>query len=442
MGRRKNRALAGWMEHHQVTAAELAELVSESMEQLTGGRGNVSERTVFRWLSTENRWPQDRQRLALENVTGLPATRLGFVPRGRATAPAPAPREDPLLRRTFLTAATGNVLAATTPNTIAASPTTGARPTVGLVDVQRLRHRLTELWERDDKDGGTLGLEELASAEVRHILRLQQNGNATGRIRSRLYTLAAAFSATAMWAVVDCGRLGDAQRYLEQSVTLAGLSGDGEVQHQTWRNAAVLASQRGRHADALAAAEAAMATRAHRADSLYASLSHARIALAASSGGDSPRALRALERAATAFGRADLDIPRSPSVSFYTEGELHGLMGIAHYRLGRAGEAEYHAYQCLAALRPDQHRNRAYYTAQAALAQLSQGDVEQACDTAAAVMPPPGTATTARVPRLLGTFTSALQMKAPGSTIAREWQERATDHHGGTRRPPSVRETS
>ncbi|MEV0988729.1 hypothetical protein [Streptomyces sp. NPDC049949] len=33
----------------------------------------------------------------------------------------------------------------------------------------------------------------------------------------------------------------EAQRYLEQAVTLAGLSGDGQVQHQTWRYAAMLA---------------------------------------------------------------------------------------------------------------------------------------------------------------------------------------------------------
>jgi hypothetical protein len=112
-------------------------------------------------------------------------------------------------------------------------------------------------------------------------------------------------------------------------------------------------------------------------------------------------------------------------MGFYTHGELHGLTGITHYRLGRADEAEFHAHQCLAALSTDQHRNRAYYTAQAALAQLGQGDLEQATATAAAVIPPPGTVPTGRVPRLLGTFTSALNMKAPGAAITLEWNERA-----------------
>lgn len=74
---------------------------------------------------------------------------------------------------------------------------------------------------------------------------------------------------------------------------LAGLSGDGQVQHQTRRCAAMLADQRGRHADSVAAAEAALNTRAHHTDPLYASLSHARLALSAAAAGDRIRAQRA-----------------------------------------------------------------------------------------------------------------------------------------------------
>lgn len=425
MARSRNQSLADWMHHHQVTAVELAELVNDAMEQLTGRCGAVSERTVFRWLSGENRWPQDRQRLALENVTGCPATRLGFVPRGRRPAPAPAPQEAPVRRRAFIAVTTGTAVAVTTSHAAATPQRASVRPTVGLGDVQRLRSRLAELYEQDDRNGGGADLEEQANIEIRRTLGLQQNGSATGRVRSRLYALAAAFTATALWAAVDSGRLDDAHRYMEQAVTLAGLSGDGQVQHQTWRYAAMLADQRGRHTDAIAAAEAAMLTAAHRRDPLYASLSHARLALATASAGDRSRALRALDRAASAYDRADLAQPRPVSMGFYTHGELHGLTGITHYRLGRSDEAEFHAHQCLAALGADQHRNRAYYTAQAALAQLGQGDLEQATATAAAVIPPPGTLPTGRVPRLLGTFTSALNMKAPGAAIAREWNERA-----------------
>lgn len=58
-------------------------------------------------------------------------------------------------------------------------------------------------------------------------------------------------------------------------------------------------------------------------------------------------------------------------MDFYTLGELHGLTGITHYRLGQGEQAEYHSHLCLAALRPEQHRNRAYYTAQSGSAKHS-----------------------------------------------------------------------
>jgi hypothetical protein len=425
MARSRNQALQAWMSQHGVTAAKLAVLVNDAMGQFAGKTGSITERTVRRWLSGEFAWPRGRSRLALETVTGLPAARLGFVLQGHKPAPsARASQEAPVDRRAFVTATAGTALAVSTPNAVAA-PRAAARPTVGHSDVQRLRNRLAELWAQDDKHGGGPELEELANREVQRTLGLQQNGAATGRVRSRLYALAASFTATAMWGAVDSGRLTDAQRYLEQAVTLAGLSGDGQVQHQTWRYAAMLADQRGRHADAIAAAEAAMLTVAHRRDPLYASLSHARLALAAASAGDRKRSLLALDRAANAFDRADPDAPRPASMDFYTLGEVHGLTGITHHRLGRPDEAEYHAHRCLASLRPDQHRNRAYYTAVAAIAQLSQGDVEQATATASAVVSPPGTTPTGRVPRLLGTFTSALNMKAPGAPVTREWNERA-----------------
>ncbi|MQY13782.1 hypothetical protein SRB5_39360 [Streptomyces sp. RB5] len=422
MARSRNQTLADWMNRHQVTAVELAELVNDAMARLTGRRGVVCERTVFRWLSGENRWPQSRQRLALENVTGQPATRLGFVPRARGMASTRAAQEDPVRRRAFITASTGTVLAVTTTTAGAA-----ARPTVGITDVQRLRERLAELGEEDDRQGGGPSLEERANRGARYALALQQSGNATSRVRSRLYSLAAAFTAAAMWACVDSGRLGAAQRYMEQALPLAGLSGDGQVQHQTWQFAAMLARQRDHHADGIAAAEAAILTSIHRRDPLYASLGHARLALATADAGHHTRALRALDRAASAYDRADLDLPRPASMGFFTLGELHGLTGITHYRLGRADEAEFHAHRCLAALSPDQHRNRAYYTAQLALAQLDQGDLEQATVTAAGVIPPPGTEPTGRVPRLLGTFASALNAKAPDAAITREWNERTRD---------------
>ncbi len=184
----------------------------------------------------------------------------------------------------------------------------------------------------------------------------------------------------------------------------------------------MLAGQRGRFTDAMAAAEACSATRVNRSDPLYASLTHSRIALAASNLGDRPRAQRALERAAAAFARADTTASRPASVAFYTPGELHGLSGLVHYRLGIADQAEFHTHRCLSALREDQHRNRAYYRAHAALTQVAQGDFDEAVATAASVAAP-SDATSGRVTHLLQSFTAALQQAAPGTTVNRDWKD-------------------
>ncbi|MFG3001744.1 Tat pathway signal protein [Streptomyces sp. NPDC048340] len=416
MVRKRNTELADWMKERGLSAAALAELVNDALTDVTGHRGVVTERTVFRWLSGESRSPQGRQWQALEAVSGLPAADLGFVPRARPATPS-APEDSVLHRRTFISSATGAAVAVT-------AGTATTRPTVGHSDVERLCGLLRDLWVLDDQNGGGPVIEQRAVALAARTLSLQQHGSASQRVRSRLYAIAASFTASAMFAAIDARRLNEAQRYLEQAVTLAGLSGDGQVQHQTWRYAAMLAGQRGRYADSLAAAEACTCTRAHRADPLYASLTHSRIALSAASTGDRNRSLRAMERAHAAYERADLAEARPASVAFYTRGELHGLTGITHYRLGEPEKAEFHAHQCISDLRQDQHRNRAYYLSQAALAQVAQGDVEQAVATATRVIAPTG-AETGRVPHLLGSFTAALNQAAPSATVTRHWNDRA-----------------
>ncbi|WOI59629.1 Tat pathway signal protein [Streptomyces fradiae] len=425
MQREKNHRLQGWMTEQDLRAHDLAEQVNEAIGAFTGQPGKATERTVFRWLSGENRWPQARFRKALEQVTGLSLADLGFVPTSRREATTARERqEDPMRRRHFFGVATGAAFALG-----AADPVSAARrPTVGLRDVEPLRAELMKLWRLDDQHGGSVTLEAKAASLAQRTLGLQRNGSAHQRIRCRLYALAAAFTATAMWAAVDSRRMRAAQRYLDEAVKLAGLSGDGEVQHQTWRYAAMLATQRGDYAEAMAASEAAVNTQVHRSDHLYKSISHSRLALSAANAGERARARRALDRAVEAFDRADPGAWRSASVAYYTHAELHGLTGIVHYRLGDPERAEYHVHQCLAELRPDQHRNRAYYTAQAALFQAAQGDLEQAVETAARVIAP-ADATSGRIPHLLGTFTSALNMTAPDARVTRDWNTRVRDAH-------------
>ncbi|WP_431774849.1 helix-turn-helix transcriptional regulator [Streptomyces cucumeris] len=408
-----NAVLRDRIEDRGLTQAELAHRMNTAIERLTGRLGTVSERTVHNLVSGRTRWPQARIRAALRDVFGSPAEELGFTPPGVTRRPPQT--EKPVRRRHFVTTTTGSALFAMAPLV--------APSTVGVADVQRLRNRLASMWLMDDRKGGGPDLESHAVQHADYALDLLQNGSATQRVRGRLYALAASFTAGAMWTAVDSGQLARAERHLEKAITLAGLSGDGQVQHQTWRYAAMLADQRGRPADSIAAAEAAMSTAAHRRDPLYASLSHARLALAASTERDTHRARRAVDRAAEAFSHADPDRPRPASMDFYTRGELDGLTAITLLRLGHPARSECHTHRCLAALRPDQHRNRAYYNLHLALAQLRQGEVEQACATAGMVNMTPGAAG-GRTGRLLETFTAALNSLAPDAAVTRDWNDR------------------
>ncbi|MGQ4389890.1 XRE family transcriptional regulator [Streptomyces sp. SAS_270] len=408
-----NEILKARMAEAGYTQAELADEINAVL--LAGGhRGTVSDRTVRNWLTGTSSWPHRRQRAALETVFLCQPEELGFSPPANAGSNS-VEDANSVHRRTFIAVTAKAAIAAGTP--------AGVRPGVGLSDVQKLRGKLADLWRADDQSGGSTTLEHRALKLAQQTLHIQRHGSATQCIRSRLYALAASFTAMAMWAAVDSRRLADAQRHLESAVTLAGLSGDAQVQHQTWRYAAMLAEQRGRYIDAIAASEAAMATGVHRSDPLYASLSHTSLALGSALAGDSVRALRALDRAASSFDRADLVLPRPASMSFYTEGELHGLTGITWYRIGQADRAEFHAHRCLSALRPGQHRNRVYYTVQLALAQLGQEDVDLASHTAADVWEL-ADASGGRVPYLLRKFTAALNMHAPDAAATTDWNER------------------
>lgn len=405
------------MAEHGHSSNSLAQDLNRALEDITGRSGKFDGRTVRDWKAGRVKWPNAATREALRQVTGLDATDLGFMPRGNTPAALTrlVPSEDPLHRRTLMTGLPATALAAIPIAT---------RPTIGTADVQRLRQNLADLWEMDDQHGGGPTLEKAAIGLSDRTEELQRTGTATARVRSRLYALAATFTATAMWAAVDSRQLDRAQRHMERAVTLAGLSGDGQVQHQIWRYASMLAGQRERWVDAVAASEAAMSASAHRKDPLYASLSHARLAVSLPGAGDHPRAMRALERAETAFERADPGEWRPASMDFYTRGELDGLFGITYLRLGKPEGAEYHLHRCIAALRPDQHRNRAYYAVHIAFAQLDQHEAEQACTTAVSVIPPPGSTNTGRIPHLLSTFTAKLNTAAPRARVTREWNAR------------------
>ncbi|WP_331773330.1 hypothetical protein OG948_59105 (plasmid) [Embleya sp. NBC_00888] len=401
-----NSQLAHVIRSRGLTHRETAEHVNDAIADITGSRGSVTELTVARWVSGRSQWPQARQRAALEAYFGCPVEELGFIPR----PPGGGTRKDaPVNRRQFLAAGTATAVPLVVPT----------RRTLGTSDVERLRGELDRLTAADDRHGGTDSIEARAVHLARHTLELQQSGNASARVRGRLYGLAASYMSTAMWASVDARRPGRARRHLEQAAHLAGLSTDRAIQWRIWSHTSILALQQRNHAEALAAAEAARAAPMTRRSPLFRSLAAARVAGVYAATGDRTAALRNYERAHHALARVDNAEDRPSWMVFYDAAELAGLACVMHLDLGRPAEAEASAHHALALLRPCLQRNRAYYTAYLARAQLRQGDLDQACATAARVGD--GAPPTGRTGDLLTRFGRELLTVAPDSRHTRGW---------------------
>ncbi|MFD0316583.1 helix-turn-helix domain-containing protein [Streptomyces flavalbus] len=406
-----NAILKSRMEELGLTQEELAGRMNAALAEITGRPGDVSDRTVRNLLNGTCRRPIGRTCVALERVFECPVEDLGF------TAPRTMqhPQEDPVRRRSFIASATGTAAAAV--------PLMAQRRTVGMSDVARVAAGMNALVEADDRQGGHTELERAAVQGRDGALELQQR-NASERVRRALYALASEYTAIAAWSCVDARNLDQAQRYLNESATYAGLSQDGPTEARVWVTMSMLASQRRNWPEALAAAQVAQASSAARRDPFFDSLGRVRAALAYAALGEGRDALRHLGSAQDTFARAPA-YERPRWTAFYGQAELDHLGAIVHNRSGRHAHAEAMAHRALARIPPVFRRNRALATAQLALAQLHQGDIEQATATAAAVFsimdgaPLPG-----RMRTLIGDFHRDLLVLAPSTTYAREWADR------------------
>ena len=415
----RNTVLEAWMAEHGYSANRLADAVNSAMERLTGRPGGLDGSSVRAWKAGRVTWPKSVTRKALEDVSGLPAVALGFVPRSRPpTAPAAAQQEDLDMKRRSLV---GGIAAAAA---AAAAPGTASRR-IGMSDVNRLNQRFTEIIASDHRHGGQLGTVQRAAALADEALNLQNAGSATQRVRSSIYASAAAFRSSAMWAAIDGRRYDIAKGHMREAQALAEMSGDQAIKFRIWSHAGTMYRHMGRPADAIAANDVARNLHVTRRDPLFASLGLARQGAIHGTAQDRTGARRAFGQAQEAMLRADPADHRPVwLLAFYDQAELDSLALCAHLALGDYPVAEYHAHRCLSALRPHMVRSRAIATTRLAHAQLAQGDADAA--TATAMNVPSDAATRhARVSRMLQEFGAALRATAPGSTIARTWTEHA-----------------
>ncbi|MGW0566166.1 XRE family transcriptional regulator [Streptomyces tauricus] len=415
----RNTVLEAWMTEHGYSSNSLAEAVNRAIERLTGRPGGIDGSSVRAWKAGRVAWPKSAARRALEDVTGLPAVALGFVPRSRpSSTPAPPQQEDPDMKRRTLV---GSIAAAAA---AAAAPGAASPRRIGMSDVNRLNKRFAEIIASDHRHGGQLGIEQRAAALADEAINLQNAGSATQRVRSNLYASAAAFRSSAMWAAIDGRRYDVAKAHMREAQALAEMSGDQTIKFRIWSHAGTMYRHMGRPADAFAANDVARNLHLTRRDPLFASLGLARQGAIHGAAQDRAGTHRAFEQAQDAMLRADpADYRPVWMLAFYDQAELDSLALSAHLALGDYSTAEYHAHRCMSALRPHMIRSRAITTTRLAHAQLAQGAPDAA--TATAMKVPAEAATQhARVTRMLQEFGAALRATAPGSSTAQTW----TDH--------------
>ncbi|MFJ4686203.1 XRE family transcriptional regulator [Streptomyces sp. NPDC088789] len=416
----RNTVLEAWMAEHGYSSNSLADAVNRSLEQLTGRPGGLDGSSVRGWKAGRVRWPKSATRKALEDIAGLPATALGFIPRGRTLSTlVPPQQEAPDMKRRTLVG--GIVTAAVA----AAAPAAASPRRIGMSDVDRLQKRFAEIVASDHRHGGQLDIEQRAAALADEALNLQNAGSATHRVRSSLYASAAAFRSSAMWAAIDGRRYDDAKTHMREAQTLAEMSGDQAIKFRIWSHTGTMYRHLGRPADALAANDVARNLFLTRRDPLFASLGLARQGAIQGTAQDRSGMRRTFDQAQEAMLRSDpTDYRPVWMLAFYDQAELDSLALSANLALGDYPTAEYHAHRCLAALRPHMIRSRAIATTRLAHAQLAQGTADAA--TATAMKVPADVATHhARVARMLQEFGAALRATAPGSTTAQTWTEHA-----------------
>ncbi|MFE1391101.1 XRE family transcriptional regulator [Streptomyces albogriseolus] len=421
MNATRNDALEAWMAEHGHSSNSLAEAVNRALERLTGRPGGLDGSSIRSWKAGRVRWPKSATRKALEDVTGLPASELGFVPRARTSANPAAPQEDPDMKRRTLVGGLAAAAAA------AAAPGTTAPRRIGMSDVDRLQQRFAEIIASDHRHGGQRGIEQRAAALADEALNLQNAGSATQRVRNNLYACAASFRSSAMWAAIDGRRYDDAKMHMREAQALAEMSGDQAIKFRIWSHAGAMYRHMGRPADAFAANDVARNLHITRRDPMFASLGLARQAAIHGAAQDRTGTRRTFDQAQEAMQRANSHAYRPVwLLAFYDQAELHSLALSAHLALGDYPTAEFHAHRCLAGLRPHMRRSQAITMTRLAHAQLAQDDLEAA--TATAMKVPADAATQhARVSRMLQEFGAALRAKAPKSDAAQAWTAHTRD---------------
>ncbi|MCX9191613.1 hypothetical protein C3Y87_09335 [Carbonactinospora thermoautotrophica] len=421
--RTPNDVLRGVRESLNLGQGEFAAAINRAGEA-AGDELRCDIRLVARWEAGEVQWPQGRYRRALEAVTGMPCTALGFRPHpprstrrgtvsprsvGAPTVESTRDLEDPVQRREFLAGALA--MAAPTP----LSPGDGKRAVDAYVeDAERTLTQLRDL----ERKFGAGQLVRLAEAQADELVRLLDAGMDSPGLRS----VAASAHALAGVMQYDAGNQNRARHLYKEALYLAQLAGDrGTVA----RTASAMSMQAGNlqrpheavwiaqfgaeHAPPVGRVAALLAVREARGWALLGAEREAEVAL---------------RRAMDAYERAGAD---PEWVMFFGESELFGAIGQVTGDLGDWARAQDSVRQ--AAVDPSiPLRTHVLWNLLLAEALVRSGDIQGAVEVVAAVLPALDRLSSDRVASRIRAL-AALPVEE--SSAARVWREQLEAHARG-----------
>jgi hypothetical protein len=207
--------------------AELARAVNDA-GRVAGDTLRCDARQVAKWESGSVSWPQARYRRALEAVTGLPCTALGFCQNSRlanemgTVATTPDVEIDPVRRRDFLTVTTALATSVNLPEIEPLSK--GDRPRAVERYLSETSQTLAQLDSLEKKFGsGTLlPLVEQQVSELTDLL--DSNIEHLGVV-----SLAASAHELAAWMNYDAGDHGRARYLYREALYLAQIVNDKDL---------------------------------------------------------------------------------------------------------------------------------------------------------------------------------------------------------------------
>lgn len=244
-----------------------------------------------------------------------------------------------------------------------------------------LQSSVEDYWRRDDEHGGA-SLRPAVVGHLRYVSQLMKG--ADGALRRDLRSLAAELARLAGWAYFDARQYSTARTHFTQALRLSRGQDDYLFMANVLSCMSLQATYDGNPTDAVAlACKAQDSARAAGNQPLVMSMLHMREAFAQATLRDSMACHQAIDRSRDAYELARGREAEAPTwVRYFDESKLIVDTGIALARLGESARAEPLIAEGLRRESGAQQRGRAFHAFWLATAQLQQGNLDAACESA------------------------------------------------------------